>query len=399
MRKVLIRFTSAILFLAIVVFSIVQLSYLYRGEYSHTRAHVAGYYAEKKDSIDVVFTGGSYMFCSFMPMEAWHDYGMASYNFSINMLFADSYKYYIREAMKTQKPKLYVIDCGVFASGLKSSLYSASEDDESISTIHTNADALNYSLNRYDLVKKIAPGRDSSFYLDLLYYHDSSWPSMKYRGNKLHSSEKGYSSLPLFSDQIYTESDVVEISPVEIPLDDELNEIFLDLIAELKKYDMEVLFVSQPNFHFNEEDETKQGHLMYMQKIVEDNGFDYLDLGDYKDEIGLNPTFDLGLGVGDHFNCFGAEKITAFFDKYIKENYDIPDHRGEASYSVWDEDYEVWMKILDGEKVYNSNFMMEVFSEECNKNKMPEILENAKEYFVIEDDRIVNKFTGEEFVR
>lgn len=401
MKKTTVRILSVILFLTIVTFSIVQLSYLYRGEFSHTRPHVAGFYAEENDTIDVVLSGGSYMFCSFMPMEAWHDYGMTSYNFSINMLFADSYKYYIREALKTQTPKLYVIDCGAFTSGLKSSRYANVDDEDQSTQIRRNTDALNYSVNRFELINEIMPkeAKKSSYYFDLLYYHDSKVPSFKYAGNRLHSAEKGYSALPLFSDEVYVDSDIVEVSEKEIPLEDEMNAIFLDLINELKKYDMEVLFLSQPNVLVKDSDYEKQGNIEYMKRVVEENGFDFLDMRDYQDEIGLNPTFDLALGAGDHFTCFGAEKITCFLGKYINEHYKLPDHRGDPQYSSWDDDYEQWVTILDGEKKYNSEFMMEVFSEDCNKEKMPEIMKNAEEYFVFDGNRIVDKYTGTELER
>lgn len=317
------------------------------------------------------------------------------------MLFADSYKYYIREALKTQSPKLYVIDCGAFASGLKSSKFADVTDEYCSTQIRRNTDALNYSINRVKLINHIMPpGEDKrNYYFDLLNYHDSKLPSIQYIGNKRHSVEKGYTALMLFSDEIFVNSDVIDVTSDEIPLETEMNEIFMDLINELKQYDMDVLFVSQPNIYLREEDYIKQGNIEYMERIIKENGYDFLDMGDYRDEIGLNPTFDLALGAGDHFTCFGAEKITCFLGKYINEHYKLPDHRGDPQYSSWDDDYEQWVTILDGEKKYNSEFMMEVFSEDCNKEKMPEIMKNAEEYFVFDGNRIVDKYTGTELER
>ena len=40
-----------------------------------------------------------------------------------------------------------------------------------------------------------------------------------------------------------------------------------------------------------------------------------------------------------HVNLFGAEKYTAFLEKYIKENYDLPDHRTEEEYKTWHDEY------------------------------------------------------------
>ena len=37
-----------------------------------------------------------------------------------------------------------------------------------------------------------------------------------------------------------------------------------------------------------------------------------------------------------HVNILGAEKYTAFLAEYLKENYALPDHRCESTFSSWD---------------------------------------------------------------
>ena len=41
-----------------------------------------------------------------------------------------------------------------------------------------------------------------------------------------------------------------------------------------------------------------------------------------------------------HLNAAGARKLTSWLGKYILDNYDIPDRRGDAAYAYWDSDYE-----------------------------------------------------------
>ena len=69
----------SLLLVGVILFSIA--TYCYRGELSSTRSNISGFYAEESDSIDVIIMGTSCTFSSYMPMEAWNEYGIVSYNF------------------------------------------------------------------------------------------------------------------------------------------------------------------------------------------------------------------------------------------------------------------------------------------------------------------------------
>ena len=50
-----------------------------------------------------------------------------------------------------------------------------------------------------------------------------------------------------------------------------------------------------------------------------------------------------------HVNYLGAKKYTAYLTAYIKENYDLPDHRGDKTYSLWEEGYAEYLEyVKDG---------------------------------------------------
>ena len=44
-----------------------------------------------------------------------------------------------------------------------------------------------------------------------------------------------------------------------------------------------------------------------------------------------------------HLNSPGAEKVTLALGQFLKENYPLPDHRGESRYESWNEDYEEYL--------------------------------------------------------
>ena len=56
------------------------------------------------------------------------------------------------------------------------------------------------------------------------------------------------------------------------------------------------------------------------------------------EDIGLDWNTDTKDG-GDHMNSAGAEKVSAYLADYLKDNYELTDHRGDKDYAEWDRDY------------------------------------------------------------
>ena len=52
-----------------------------------------------------------------------------------------------------------------------------------------------------------------------------------------------------------------------------------------------------------------------------------------------------------HLNPDGASKTTAYLGQWLRENFDLPDHRGDSAYAHWDEylaQYEAHRQTLWG---------------------------------------------------
>lgn len=59
------------------------------------------FYECEKNTIDVVLVGTSVTFLSYMPMEAWNNYGMAAFDYCTNVQFENALRYSIRDVLKT----------------------------------------------------------------------------------------------------------------------------------------------------------------------------------------------------------------------------------------------------------------------------------------------------------
>lgn len=343
-----------IVFVIIVLFLYTQLTYIYRGELSHTRKSITGFYAEEKDSLDVVILGTSSTFSAVMPMELWGKYGITSYDMCTNVLFEEAIKYHVKELQKTQHPKLLIIDTAPFLYGHKANAFLDTD-----SHLRYNTDGFSLSWNRFDLINAVIPrGKRFEYYFDLLYYHGNSEPSIEYLFNKHTNIYKGYNNLPQnvsFDESVY----MANTGMMELPEEDK--KYFLDLLDELKSFDGDILFVEWPVF-YTEEIAGICGESEYMEAKVKEYGYDYLDLSKIRDEIDLDSRFDYSLDFL-HFHAFSAEKITNYLGEYLSANYDLADHRSDADYQNWQEQYAQWEAIKEEEKNQVNEEQMAHFQE------------------------------------
>ncbi|HOO28459.1 MAG TPA: hypothetical protein PLU43_08335, partial [Lachnospiraceae bacterium] len=92
-------------------------------------------------------------------------------------------------------------------------------------------------------------------------------------------------------------------------------------------------------------EEDAQGIYNYMFSIAEEYGVPYLDFNKLYDELGLVFTEDMC--EWSHLNEKGNVKYTTYLGNYIKENYEIPDRRGDENYVTWQQDADRWTQELN----------------------------------------------------
>ena len=329
-------------FWALLIGVIVQLTYIYRGGLANTRGNVSGFYDEKDDSLDVIVIGTSSTFSAFVPMEAWNRWGIVSYNLCTNGMYTNSIKYYVREALKTQDPCLLVIDIAPFLFGHNAP---AVMNEWTEPQARYNTDGLRLSRNRNALIQEVIPKEYGrwNFYFDLFYYHRDGVPDPIYIDNRHHSITKGYNNLPIL--RIYDSDEMIERNDAEIELDEESDKVLHELLEELREYDFPILFIAPPYLDIKNE-ENLSGLSAYIGSVIQQYGFDFLNMADDREQIGIDNTFDYSLDYL-HYNISSAEKITDYLCNHIVHHYDVPDRRGEDGYLLWEEDYVLWQEMLN----------------------------------------------------
>lgn len=310
---------------------------------SASRKNLCGFYAEKDDSLDVVFVGSSSCFAFWEAMEAWKQYGIASYDFAAGTMPPQMLKYCLKEAARTQSPSLYVIDLRPFTVAetgyyLEREIMNMDHDVPLRNTI----DNFKYSLNRFRMINECVPASYDKipYYFDIIKYH-TEWTrladgqSLAYWKNSCHDSTKGFRLVDSVKPVKFKDCSGVK---KRRQLSERLDGILYDLMDYCKEEKLPVLFL------VNAYCQTKKEKAVYnyISDVAAEYGFDFLNTNDYYKEIGLDYSRDYY--DASHVNIFGADKYTRFVADYLLEHYELEDRRGEAGYEQWDRDYEVWSR-------------------------------------------------------
>ena len=100
-------------------------------------------------------------------------------------------------------------------------------------------------------------------------------------------------------------------------------------------------------------EEGDQEKLNTAVQMVTERGYPVLDCNqkEVTDVMGID--WENDFYNSKHVNYQGAEKYTGYLTQYIKENYEIPDRRGDEAYSSWSDAYDEYLDyVKDGIKHY-----------------------------------------------
>lgn len=321
-----------LLFIALAWFVFCKVTYLFRNA-DYNREHIQG--IKKEDNLDMVFVGASSTLVYWQPMTAWENTGFTSYAYATTSAFGEEMQAYIEEVRRSREPYLFVVDARTLL---------LTNDELGEAGLRNATDSVDItSPVRYKLLNKVLKSRNTedadilSYYIDIASYHSNTqklatqaaWDMMD---NDIDTPYKGWEFVDWYN--YYEEPD--NQTDARAPLSELSNNILTDLLDYCDDENLNVLFVVSPYFYTS--DECEQYNTM--SDMVTERGYSFINTNDYYDEMNLD--FSKDFYEGHHVNLFGAEKYTSFLADYIVDNYDMPDHRGDSSYSFWDELATSW---------------------------------------------------------
>lgn len=309
-----------ILFLGVLSYLCIHITYVLRWNTDEKR-NLMGFYAEEKNSLDVVFIGSSSLWTSINPLTIYEKEGITSYVIATSAQRPSSLIYLLKEAQKTQEEAIFVLDI----STLKYDEKVWSEQNEG--SLRRVTDGLKYSLNRFMCNWEQTQGREDriSYFFDIIKYHgewDKFWKNISHWNFELENEEKGY----LYRDSF----EIVENTWKEgekTPISQEAELILRELLDYCKNEELNVEFslaFSTGNTY---------GTSKYLQEIINEYGFELFIFNEYAEEVGLEYSMDF-LNAG-HTNVSGAEKASSCIGAYLTEKYALQDKRTDETFCKW----------------------------------------------------------------
>lgn len=317
--------------------------------FDETTRQIEGFYDEKNDTIDVVFLGTSHMNSGIIPMELYREYGLKSYNLATSAQPLEASYYLLREVVKTQEPRLCVID----ASGL----WIEEPPEYAWRYVIDNIRSDYSKVQLADLYYRDSCDCVATQAFPLFYYH-GRWKNLEYQDFMEFSRNKHFftkGNLIVSSQRIMGASvDVDSMNEEERQLEENRQYVFPELeperieyllkIVELcKRHKMEILVTKIPVIYSvtgyssawtrRKSDATKN--------LCANNSIAYYDLL-YDSEINLDWTTDTVDG-GMHLNYLGGKKVTEYMGEYILDRYGIEGDNG----NLWGEDLMLYNEMKD----------------------------------------------------
>jgi hypothetical protein len=313
-------------FIAIVIWGINYLSYVFTPKGNNFNI-LKGYTLLPSNSIDVLFVGDSGIYSDISPMAIYEKYGFTSYDYATpaasNLL---SY-YMLKEALKTQTPKVVVMDeTSIF--GQKESEPFTRQYIDVIPNDDVKKELLNDSIYNFDNAYKIGA------YINFFRYH-ARWNKIKSsdfqvanyditnKGYQLYKEHKNSKINDEYMDDV---NDAIDFKNSYLP------ESVIKSKNLCEALGIKFLLISIPDTTIWIQAKSKK-----MINWTKDNNISYYDLNYHFKDINLSFETDF-LDEGMHLNVSGATKVSNYLGAYLLDNYNLPNHQSDPTYQSWNDD-------------------------------------------------------------
>ena len=306
------------------------------GSYDDNR--VLMLHKEPADTIDVLFIGSSATYADYSAAYAYEKYGFTSYPFAISGAPCTNWKPALKDALRTQNPKLVVVD-----------VYGGGYEPETIRTrsfqTYTIMSHQPVSMDKIRTAKEVSAEVErtsvSSLIMPFLKFHYRVPSNLKDIRKRIASEQYGPSPLKgieVLSDSVkYGKPDESGFSDDTISLDSQTEATIREFIEYCKAENIKVMFVKFPLILRAKDPDEVDVNLRANRilEIADEYGCPALNMQKYFYEIGLDNKSDY-YNHG-HTNTRGQKKVTAYLCDYIQETFGIgPSELDESTREEWE---------------------------------------------------------------
>ncbi|MDD7795332.1 hypothetical protein [Clostridium sp. 'White wine YQ'] len=331
-RKAIIKGSIFCILLAIVI-SILNSIFVIKID--HRSKLIQGLYENTDDQYDVVLLGSSHMNGGIDPNILWSKYGISSFNYGTGGQPIDVTYYLLKEVLKKHKNPIVVVD-----------LYYLGATDEfgSEGYVRYVLDSMRLSQNKMEAIINTTPKDQwASFLFPMIKYHNR-WKELNEQDFSFNIGSSYYAKGFSAGNEMYGENRKGYTCTKEIGTIPPKTERYLYKIIDLsKKEGFKLIFTNAPYDYDStagSNNWNKEPAKMFnkVSEIAKDNNITFINYCDKFEEIGFN--FKTDMNNEGHLNIWGANKVTTNLGEFLKENYNLVDHRSDIRYAKWNSDYK-----------------------------------------------------------
>jgi len=304
------------------------------------------FYAQRPNSIDVVYIGASSFTRGIHPLTIWDGFGVTSYVRAMPSNPLPMYFYFLEEFLEYQTPTVVVIDPGkIFVSPYPGDFeLRMREGLDPMRLSWVKLQALRDTLSHSQIQTFL------STVFPLIRYH-STWDQLN-AGNfdlnkgKEYDFSKG-SQLFYIIDKVEFPTDFMKDPGKQFQFsnyDRDAVLYYIKIIELCRKKGIRVLFVTTPQTTW-----TMARHNT-VHRFADRYGVDYLDynLPENMQQLGLDLSKDFR--DTNHLSATGAIKLSQNLGAYLQLKYHLLDKRGQDAYAQWDTDLQLFKQDFANKK-------------------------------------------------
>ncbi len=302
---------------------------------------VKDFYDLPENSIDVLTIGSSQVVRGFSALELYKNYGISAYGIGTGQQSIQNSYAWIKESTKTQNEKVICLEIKM--------LFEDTPEEQN----RKGVDNMKFSLNK--LENMIFDAKEANSYETFISYlfpitrFHSRWKeigtenfvetpkAVNYRGYTLENEVSGN------LDYMYLEDNI----PYEAYMKKERYECINNIIKYCKEKGIGLIFVKMLDMDWDIE---RHNSVASIAKANDIKFFDF-NMKELMEDADLLYAGDTSRN--NHLNITGAEKTTNYLGRYIKENYEIEDKRGNKEYEYLDKQLEQYINDVQNSKLVN----------------------------------------------
>lgn len=292
---------------------------------SHADA-VKSLYDQKKGTVDIAFFGSSHSYRSIFPMQLWEDAGISAMNLATSSQQLVATYYLMREAVRTQKPKVFVLE-----------LYGASYSDYkkyNVNLFHSSIDFIPLNFNKLSLWWEqlrhdFSLKEQLEFLFPVIKFH-TRWMELTMDDFITDNFQKG--GAPTTETEVQSPGKIIRKKGALYPT---VEKYLLKICRLCQKEQISLVVFTAP---VADDKHYKRicRKINTANELCRENGAIVYEMQDVIE--GMNLDYQTDFYNSEHLNLSGAVKLTGWMEEQLLRQFELPDHRGDPRYRDWEND-------------------------------------------------------------